>query len=421
VRIEVLAVGDELLTGATQEANAAHVARELFALGLTLDRITIVGDEPAALEEAFAAAVGRSRALIVTGGLGPTVDDRTKEVAAAYFGDPLELDAAVLADIRERFERRGRAMPEINVKQALLPRGARKIPNPVGSAPGVHWSHGELDVFLLPGVPAEMRAMFSESVLPRLHAALAPRPGRFAAFRSVGIAESELAQRLAPAIAAHPDVTWAFYPAWGGVDVKLRQPLADGAGAAAQAAWDDLCAQVRTVLGSASYSEEADTTLADVVRRALVERGMTLAVAESCTGGLVAARLTDVAGASACFVGGFVTYANAAKTGWLGVSQALLETHGAVSAECAAAMARGARERAASDLAVSVTGIAGPGGGTTDKPVGLVFLALAGAGGCWVRRAQLFSQREMNRWIASQLALDMVRRHLAGLPAGDPA
>jgi nicotinamide-nucleotide amidase len=422
VHVEVLAVGDELLTGATQDTNSSFVARELFALGLPLARVTIVGDEEVALRDEFAAAFERSRALIVTGGLGPTVDDRTKEVAAAFFDDPLELDAETLADIRSRFVRRGRPMPEINVKQAMLPRGARKIPNPLGSAPGVHWSRAGREAFLLPGVPAEMRAMFSAAVLPILAARFAPRPGRFAAFRSVGVAESELAERLAPVIAAHADVTWAFYPAWGGVDVKLRQARAPGEDdALGDAAWNELRALVRAALGPACYSEDADEALAAVVQRRLVARGLKLALAESCTGGLVGARLTDVAGASACFTGGFVTYADAAKTLWLDVPEALLAVHGAVSAECAAAMARGARARAASDLAVAVTGVAGPDGGTADKQVGLVFLALAAADGCWTRRLQLFTQREMNRWVASQLALDLVRRHLANLPVGDPA
>ena len=413
--IEVLAVGDELLMGTTQDTNSGFVARELFALGLTLGRVTVVGDAAPAISDALGEALARAQAVVVTGGLGPTVDDRTKEVAAAYFGDPLELDAGILADIRARFARRGRPMPEINVKQAMMPRGARTIPNPVGSAPGVHFSRDGRDVFLLPGVPAEMRAMFRDTVLPYLQSVLAPAPGCFAAFRTVGVPESEVAERIAPVMEQHPDAEWAFYPGSGGVDVKVRRT---GAG---DARWEALRGTLRATLGPACYSEKAGETLAEVVQQALVARRMTLAVAESCTGGLVGARFTAAAGASACFIGGFVTYANEAKQRWIDVPEAVLRDHGAVSAPCAAAMARGARVRAASDIAVAVTGIAGPGGGTPEKPVGLVYLALAAVDGCWTRHLQLFADRELNRQVASQLALDLVRRHLDGLPVGDSA
>ncbi len=413
--IEVLAVGDELLMGTTQDTNSGFVARELFALGLALRRVTVVGDAAPDIAAALGEALARARAVVVTGGLGPTVDDRTKEVVAEYFALPLELDAAILEDIRARFARRGRPMPEINVKQAMMPRGARKIPNPVGSAPGVHFSRDGRDVFLLPGVPAEMRAMFHDTVLPHLQSTLAPAAGCFAAFRTVGVPESEVAERIAPVMAEHPDAEWAFYPGWGGVDVKVRRV------GVADPRWEALQSALRTTLGPTCYTEIAAETLAEVVQHTLVARRMTLAVAESCTGGLVGARFTTAAGASACFIGGFVTYANEAKQQWIDVPEAVLREHGAVSAPCAAAMARGARSRAGSDIAVAVTGIAGPDGGTPEKPVGLVYLALDALDGCWTRRLQLFADRELNRQVASQLALDLVRRHLNGLPVGDPA
>lgn len=415
MRIEVLAVGDELLLGATQDSNSGFAAREMFASGLQLAQVTVVSDADAELRAGVEAALARCQALVVTGGLGPTVDDRTKEVVAALLGDELLLDEAILDDIRARFARRGRPMPEINVKQAMMPRGARVIPNPVGSAPGVHWTRDGREVFLLPGVPAEMRAMFSATVLPRLVTVGHPQPACFAAFRTVGVPESELAERVAGITGAFPAAVWAFYPGWGGVDVKVRR------GGAADSSWTLLCDQLRAALGQTCYSERADESLAEVVQKLLIERSMTVAFAESCTGGLLSARFTDVAGASACFTGGFVTYANAAKMEWLGVPEDLLRAHGAVSAPVAAAMARGARDHAASDIAVSVTGVAGPSGGTPEKPVGLVFVALAAAGGCWVRRLHLFQNRELNRYVASQMALDLVRRHLHGWPVGDPA
>jgi nicotinamide-nucleotide amidase len=296
--IEVLAVGDELLTGATQETNARFVARELFALGLALGRVTVVGDDESDLRAALVAARERCRVLVVTGGLGPTVDDRTKEVAARLLGDPLVLDTAVLDGIRARFAARGRVMPEINRKQALMPQSAAQIPNPIGSAPGVHWSRDGRELYLLPGVPAEMRAMFRATVLPQIAALHPDAHMQSAVFRTVGIAESELAERLAAVTARTPDVTWAFYPSWGAVDVKLRRP------GAVAADWDVLRADVRAAIGPSLFSEVADEPLAEVVRRALAAQGATLAVAESCTGGLVAAQMTDVSGASAVFTGG---------------------------------------------------------------------------------------------------------------------
>jgi len=413
--IEVLAVGDELLSGATIDTNSNWIARELFALGLQPARVTQVGDARADLRDAFAAAWERCRVLIVTGGLGPTVDDRTKEVVAEHLGDPLLLDEIVLEELRARFARRERPMPETNVKQAMLPQGGRKIPNPVGSAPGVHWERDGREVFLLPGVPLEMQAMLHGTVLPRLRE-LYPVPDvRLATFRTIGLPESELAQRLLPLLEKHADVGWAFYAGAGGVDVKLRRTGGD------LSSWEELGGAVGKLLGHFIYTEVPDEPLAEVVRRQLVERGWTLAVAESCTGGLVSARMTEVAGSSACFTGGFVTYADSAKAAWVGVPEALLREHGAVSAPVAAAMALGARARAGADLALGVTGIAGPGGATADKPVGLVFFALAAPTGCWTRRVMLLQHREYNRRIASQLALDLVRRHLLGLSVGDPA
>jgi nicotinamide-nucleotide amidase len=259
----------------------------------------------------------------------------------------------------------------------------------------------------------EMQAMLREYVLPRL-ASLFPAPGRrYAAFRTSGLAESDLAQRLAEIVGRYAQVRWAFYPSWQGVDVKLRQY------GGTVTTWDDVRQEVRTTLGPYVYSENPDEPLEEVVRRLLVERSLTLAVAESCTGGLVGTRLTDAAGASEYFAGGFVTYSNAMKTAWLGVPEALLREQGAVSARVAAAMARGARERAGTALGLAVTGIAGPTGGTPQKPVGLVFLALATADGCWTRELRLGMRRDLNRQVSAQLAMDLVRRHVLGLPAGE--
>jgi nicotinamide-nucleotide amidase len=224
-----------------------------------------------------------------------------------------------------------------------------------------------------------------------------------------------VAQRLSTVIDAHPQVVWAFYPGTHGVDVKLRSRERDATH------WDAVQASVRELLDHSIYTENADETMSEVVGRLLNERHLGLAVAESCTGGLVGGLVTDVPGSSAYFAGGFITYSDALKRDWLGVPDDLLRAHGAVSAEVAAAMARGCRERAKVDLALGVTGIAGPSGGTAEKPVGLVYLALASAAGCWTRRLQIGLRRDLNRQFSSQLALDLVRRHLQGRPVGDPA
>jgi nicotinamide-nucleotide amidase len=297
----------------------------------------------------------------------------------------------------------------------LLPKSARKIPNPVGSAPGIHWNRDGYDVFCCPGVPAEMRAMLQASVLPVIALKFPAAGLRHAAFRTVGVAESELAQRLQPLVGRWKDVAWAYYPTWGSVDIKVRR--AGGS----ESEWQELSDAIRAAIGHALYTEAADESLAAVVQALLVQRDWKLATAESCTGGMIATRITDVAGSSAVFAGGFVPYANDAKSEWLDVAADLLREHGAVSAPVAAAMARGALARAHADIAVSVTGIAGPTGGTPEKPVGLVFLGLATAAGTWTRRLQLWTRRDMNRAVSSSLALDMVRRSLLGLPVGDPA
>jgi nicotinamide-nucleotide amidase len=260
-----------------------------------------------------------------------------------------------------------------------------------------------------------MQAMTRATVLPAV-ARILPAPGlRTATFRTCGLAESVLAQRLDPAMRRSEGVIWAFYPGAGGVDVRVRRR------GGSDIRWLELCDEMRAAIGPYLYSEVPEEPLAEVVRRLLAERGWRLGVAESCTGGLVGARLTDISGSSEVFTGGFVTYANRAKTEWLGVPADVLESHGAVSAPVAAAMARGARERAGADMAVSVTGIAGPTGGTADKPVGLVYMGLAVADGCWTRRLQLSPDRDLNRTISSLLAIDLVRRYLLGLPVGDPS
>ena len=414
--VEVLVVGNEVLAGAVADTNSGAVARALWPLGHEVARVTQVGDVPEAIAGAAAEAVQRARILVVSGGLGPTPDDCTKEALAAHFGSPLVFDAETFEEIRRRFAARGLEMPESNRKQALLPQGARKIPNPVGSAPGVHWRLPSCDVFLLPGVPDELDAMLDSYVVPQVRALGASAPPRRVVFRTVGLPESEVAQRLQPTMAAHAELRWGFYPGSQGLDVQIVEPSG-----VAGSTFDAVCAAVRTVLGDIVYTEEAGVPLEEIVRRLLVEKGHTLAVAESCTGGMLGGRLTAAAGSSAYFLGGFITYADGAKRDWLGVPEELLAEHGAVSAEVAIAMARSVRGRAGATLGLAVTGVAGPGGGTATKPVGLVFLALAAPEGEWCLQLRLGRRRALNRTFSCLLALDLLRRYELGLPLGENA
>jgi nicotinamide-nucleotide amidase len=299
-----------------------------------------------------------------------------------------------------------------------MPRSATVIPNANGSAPGVHWSRDGCEIFLLPGVPNEMQAMLLEWIVPRLrslfpHATLE----HVAVFRTTGIGESTLLERIQSVIDAAAPLRWAFYPSWHGVDVRVSGESEDDAAFAAQ--WRNVKNSLRSILGEYLYSEDPHETLAAAVGHALERRGETLATAESCTGGLLGKLMTDVPGSSAWYQGGFVTYSNELKQQLLNVPRALLAEHGAVSAEVAAAMAAAARRITGTTYGVSLTGIAGPTGGTAEKPVGLVFVALSTADGVRVRRFQFGKDRHFNREIASQRAIDLVRRHQDGLPCGD--
>jgi nicotinamide-nucleotide amidase len=418
VAVEILSVGDEILAGTTTNTNAGFIARTLAPLGFPVRRVTEVGDVAGDIQAATRAALAAAPVLIVTGGLGPTPDDHTKEDIAELFADPLERDDEILEGMRQRFAARGLSMPAVNEKQAWMPRSAQAIANPVGSAPGVHWSRSGAEIFLLPGVPPEMKAMLQESVVPCLRATFPTvRAMRTAVFRTTGKGESHLLERIEDLVRSTSPVQWAFYPSWHGVDIRLGMPASDAP--EARHAWDAACSGIRRTLGEYLFSETAGETLEEVVGRLLLERGATLATAESCTGGLVGKRLTDVPGSSAWYNGGFVTYSNRMKEEWLQVPHDALETEGAVSAAVAACMAVAARRRAATTYAVSLTGIAGPTGGTADKPVGLVYIGLATPEGVRIRRVQYGTRRDFNRQFASQAALDMVRRSLLGFRAGD--
>ncbi len=407
MKLEVVTIGTELVLGLTPDTNAADLGRALAAAGAEIVRHVSVPDRPAAIRAAVADALDRTGFVIATGGLGPTRDDMTKVEVAAIFEKPLQLDADVLKSLEARFRRLGRPMPAVNRTQAEVPEGATVLPNPRGTAPGL-WledNRGRVAV-LLPGVPSEMRGLLVEEVLPRIVQRVGG--GRVVLSRSLrttGVPESALAERIGPIEDDIAPLTLAYIPSIDGVDLRLTAwslPPAE-----AEQRLSEAATGLRARLDEHYYGQDG-TDLAAVVLELL--RGKRLAVGESCTGGLIAGRITAVPGASDVFVGGVVAYANGVKTDLLAVPAATLDTHGAVSEEVVRAMAEGVQRRFAADASVAVTGIAGPGGGTPEKPVGTVWLAARlGSATRAVKRVFPGDRGEI-RGRAAQAALDLLRR-----------
>ncbi|MBD2719174.1 competence/damage-inducible protein A [Synechococcus sp. FACHB-909] len=394
--MEVLCIGTELLLGNIVNGNARWLAEQLAALGVVHHRQQVVGDNRERLIEAVRQAAGRCRVLVTTGGLGPTPDDLTTEAIAAAFGADLVEHGEIWAAIQARITARGRTVAPSNRKQALLPRGAAVLPNPTGTAPGMIWTPVPgFTVLTFPGVPSELRAMWEATAAPWLReAGLAG--GVFASrmLRFWGVPESDLAERVHDLLALeNPTVA----PYAGAGEVKLRVTARAGDAAAAAALLAPVEAELRRRTGTSCFGADGDS-LASVVLAALRRRGETLAVAESCTGGGLGAALVAVPGASEVFLGGVIAYANAVKQAVLGVPAAVLERHGAVSDPVAEAMAEGVRRLTGATWALAVTGIAGPGGGTAEKPVGLVHIAVAGPDGCRSEAVRFGSGRERG-WI----------------------
>ena len=417
VRAEVVSVGTELLLGQITDTNATYICQRLAECGIPVYFRQTVGDNFERVQQALRLAWSRAELVVFTGGLGPTEDDLTKEAVAAALGADLVEDAESLAHLEQFFARRSRTMTPNQRRQALLPRGAVAIPNRWGTAPGVFWEVEGRVVVLVPGVPREMRGMVDEFVVPELR-----RRGwvgqdviRSRVVRTVGIGEGQL-EELVRDLLHTTNPTVAPLAHLGEVHLRIT---ARGTPAEVDRMLDEAEARLRERLGDAVYGT-GEETLDAVVARLLREAKVTVAVAESCTGGLVGERLTSVPGSSAYFLGGVVAYSNGAKEDLLHVPEELLERFGAVSAEVAEAMARGARERFGADLGLAVTGVAGPGGGTEQKPVGRVFLALADRDGVHSVRADFGEEpgREGVRRLASQAALNLLRRYLMGRRPG---
>ena len=412
MKLEILTIGTELLLGYTVDTNAAELGRALAAAGAEITRRTTVADRPEAIRAGLAEALDRAGFVITTGGLVPTRDDMTKTVVADLLGKRLVLDERLLAGLEARFQQLGRPMPALNRTQAEVPEGATVLPNPRGTAPGL-WVEDALGrvVVLLPGVPREMRGLLVEEVLPRLVARHAgePRVVLSRTVRTTGIAESALAERVGPIEPEIAPLTLAYLPSVEGVDLRVTAWGLGARDAAARLA--AVVERLRAAVGEHGYGEDG-ADLAAVVLDALRQGRHRLGVAESCTGGMVAERVTNIAGASATFIGGVVAYADVVKTAALKVPIETLEAHGAVSEETVRAMAEGAQRLFSADCTIAVTGIAGPGGGTPDKPVGTVWLAARVHTATRVVKRVFPGDRNEVRHRAAQAALDLLRRLL---------
>jgi len=410
VKAALVAVGSELLGPLRSDTNSGWLTERLLEAGVEVVERCIVADEPDLLEASLRAVLERVDVVIATGGLGPTADDLTREAAAAALGRRLVRDTSIVEDLRARFARYGRPMPSVNEKQGDLIEGAVAIDNPRGTAPGQRVEHEGRLLILLPGPPGEMKPLFERAVLPELRAR--GRVVRRRVLKIAAMGESQVDEIIAPLYQTVENPHTTILGAPGQIELHL---VGEGASAEeAEGRIESLAQGLRERLPSCIFSEDG-RELPAVVAALLVERGSTLAAAESCTGGLLSARLTEVPGASGFLDRSFVTYSNRSKVEELGVDSGLLERSGAVSGEVSAAMAAGARRVAGTRVGVGITGVAGPDGGTADKPVGLVHIAIDGDAGTRAYRRRFLGGRERVRFQATQVALEMLRRGLLGL------
>ncbi len=407
--VELLTVGNELLLGQTVNTNAAEIALALSSVGAVVARATTVADDTESIRDALRVALARSGFVITTGGLGPTRDDITKMAVADLFEVSLVRDHHYLETLRSRFEQMGHGpMPASNQTQADLPEGASALPNPLGTAPGI-WMEGTIGtVVMLPGVPKEMRGLLANEVIPRVKQRSGDLVIQSKTLRTAGISESALADALDGVEEQIAPLTLAYLPsAEAGVDLRItawRLPSAE--------AHERLASAVEVLKPMLGRHQYHGAGVAESLLSALRKNRLTIAIAESCTGGLVCHRLTEVPGCSDVFLGGVVAYANDVKENLLGVPAKIIERHGAVSVEVAQAMVLGAQQRFGSDTAIAVTGVAGPAGGTPEKPVGTVHIAARVADSTTHRAVVLPGDREDIRQRSALRALDLLRRAL---------
>jgi competence/damage-inducible protein CinA-like protein len=413
VNAEIIAVGSELLTPHRQDTNSLYLTEKLNDLGVEVRFKCIVGDHLEDLTAAAKLAMRRSDIIIFSGGLGPTEDDLTREAVADGLGLKVQRDPVVLAKLEERFAKRGMKMAANNAKQADILTSATVMPNPLGTAPG-QWIAGKYDgeerlLMLLPGPPHELKALFEAECIPRLLARIPPQHIATRTLKMAMMPESQVDARVAPIYKTYTDVQTTILAGAGEIQLQLRCRKDSPAEAEARVA--ELAEKIEDELGDAIFSRKGET-IEQIVSYLLQMRGMTLAVAESCTGGMLAERITSLSGSSRYFLGGAVVYSNALKTQFANVPKAMIDRHGAVSREVAAAMAEGIRKRCLASYGIGITGVAGPSGGTEQKPVGLVYIALAGEEGTQVVERNFPGDRKRIRQFSTQQALEMIRKAL---------
>ncbi len=406
---EIIAIGSEMLTPFRVDTNSLWLTERLNAMGIDVKLKTVVGDDEARLEETIRDAMKRSEIVISTGGLGPTEDDITRKIFARVLKRQLILEQEILDKVRARFTRRGIPMPEINARQALVINGAQVLYNNNGTAPGMLITEGKCTIVLLPGPPREMKPIFDDSVAPALKKRVGERLIVRRCLSIFGLTESRTDELAAPVYLKYQNPSTTILFKDGQIELHLTAQARNES--EAEKLLDELDGQLDEVLGEYIFSRRNET-LEQVVGELLKLRGYTLATAESCTGGLLAGRITEVPGSSEYFLEGVVSYSNEAKIDLLGVPKELIEKRGAVSEEVANAMAAGIRKRAGSTFGVGVTGIAGPGGGSAEKPVGLVYIALADDTQATARKFIFPGDRQFIRTLSVNAALDMVRRRI---------
>jgi len=413
VNAEIIVVGSELLTPYRQDTNSLYLTEKLNELGVEVRYKCIVGDDREGIIAAAKLAIQRSDIILFSGGLGPTEDDLTRESVSEALGLKLNRDPELIAKLEERFAKRGMKMPPNNLKQADVLSSAAVLPNPVGTAPG-QWVSGKYDgeeriLLLLPGPPYELKALFEAEGIPRLRAKIPPQYIATRILKMAMMPESQVDARVAPIYKPYTDVETTILAGAGEIQLHFR--CRKDSQADAETRVEELAGKIEDELGDAIFSRKGET-IEQIVSYLLQMRGMTLAAAESCTGGLLSERITSLSGSSRYFLGGAVVYSNELKTQFANVSKAMIDKHGAVSREVAAAMAEGIRKRCLSSYGVGITGVAGPTGGTEQKPVGLVYVALAGDEGTQVVERNFPGDRKRIRTFATLQALEMIRRAL---------
>jgi nicotinamide-nucleotide amidase len=406
---EIIAIGSELLTPEKTDTNSLWLTEKLNEIGIEVKLKTIVGDDELRLEETIRDAVERSDVIITTGGLGPTEDDITRQISAKAIGRKLIFHEALVEDLRERFRRWGREMPEINKRQAYVIEGAEILPNPNGSAVGMLARIEAKVLVVLPGPPRELKPMFETGVLLELKKLAGEIFVKRKILRVSGMGESAVDEAIAPIYKSFEHVQTSIL--FNRTEIEIHLRAQSGSESEAENTLEELAGLIGKKLGEAVFATNGEL-MEEVVGSLLAENGKTLSVAESCTGGLIGERLTDVSGSSKYFIQGVIAYANEAKIATLNVSPSIIETRGAVSAETAEAMAKGMRELAQTDYAISVTGIAGPSGGSEEKPIGTVFIGYADETRVKSVKILLPGDRYLIRWRASQAALDYLRRQI---------